>query len=264
MLKIEIIVLLSQRNRMKKLLYLILPEKAYLTTLHRLFYLLYDLSLLKHKEAFKFHYFVKRIIEPQFVVIDIGANLGYFAKNFSRLAHKGKVIAIEPLPQFHAVLDHFIGHKENVELHNVALGAQSGSITMVLPQTNGMIRTGLPHIMRPEEKSTTEKTQEVQMVNTADFFHTFERIDYIKCDIEGHEWEVFERLKDVLQSKRPIVQLEIDPKNEQVLFAYFEKLQYMRCGIEGQKCKVAQNQHFGGDHLFVPQEKTELLNKWNA
>ena len=89
---------------MKKLLYMILPERAYLFTLHRFFYLLYRLGLLKHKEAFKFHYFVKRIIKPDFVVIDIGANLGYFAKNFARLAHQGKVIAIEPLPQFHAVL----------------------------------------------------------------------------------------------------------------------------------------------------------------
>lgn len=249
---------------MKKLLYMILPERAYLFTLHRFFYLLYRLGLLKHKEAFKFHYFVKRIIKPDFVVIDIGANLGYFAKNFARLAHQGKVIAIEPLPQFHAVLDHFIGHQENVELHNVALGRAAGSITMVLPQTNGMLRTGLPHIMRPEEKTTTERTQTVQMVNTTDFFHTFERIDYIKCDIEGHEWEVFELLQDTLQDKRPVVQLEIDPKNERALFDFFEKLQYRRCGLEKQFCKEEQNTHAGGDYLFVPTEKMHLLSAWNA
>ena len=255
---------MDERIGMKKLLYMILPERAYLLTLHRFFYLLYDLGFLKNKEAFKFHYFIKRIIRPEFVVIDIGANLGYFAKNFARLANKGKVIAIEPLPQFHAILDHFIGHQENVELHNVALGKEAGSITMVLPQTNGMLRTGLPHIMRPEEKSTTERTQTVQMVNTSDFFHTFERIDYIKCDIEGHEWEVFELLEDILASKRPVVQLEIDPKNETTLFAFFEKLQYQRCGIDQNMCKVETAVHFGGDYLFVPKENIQLLDTWNA
>ena len=255
---------MSQRIGMKKLLYMILPERAYLFTLHRFFYLLYDLGLLKNKEAFKFHYFIKRIIQPQFVVIDIGANLGYFAKNFARLAKDGKLIAIEPLPQFHAVLNHFIGQRENVELHNVALGKEAGSITMVLPQTNGMLRTGLPHIMRPEEKTTLERTQEVQMVNTSDFFSTFERIDYIKCDIEGHEWEVFQLLGKVLEEKRPIVQLEIDPKNEPHLFHFFSELNYVRCGLDGLICKIETEKHFGGDYLFIPSEKQQLMTKWNA
>jgi FkbM family methyltransferase len=255
---------LSQRIGMKKLLYMILPERAYLFTLHRFFYLLYNLGLLKNKEAFKFHYFIQRIIKPQFVVIDIGANLGYFAKNFAKLAKDGKIIAIEPLPQFHAVLAHFIGQRENVELHNVALGKESGSITMVLPQTNGMMRTGLPHIMRPEEKATSERTQDVQMVNTTDFFGTFERIDYIKCDIEGHEWEVFQLLGNVLQEKRPVVQLEIDVKNEQHLFQFFSTLNYVRCGLDGLVCKIETDQHFGGDYLFVPSEKQNLIAQWNA
>ncbi len=255
---------MNERIGMKKFLYMILPERAYLLTLHRFFYLLYDFGLLKNKEAFKFHYFIKRIIKPDFVVIDIGANLGYFAKNFARLANKGKVIAIEPLPQFHAILNHFIGHQENVELHNVALGKEAGSITMVLPETNGMLRTGLPHIIRPEENSTTERTQIVQMVNTTDFFHTFERIDYIKCDIEGHEWEVFELLATILQDKRPIVQLEIDPKNEYNLFHLFNALNYVRCGLDGLVCKIENEKHFGGDYLFVPSEKQQLINKWNA
>jgi FkbM family methyltransferase len=243
---------------------MILPERAYLLTLHRFFYFLYHLGLLKHKEAFKFHYFVKRIIKPDFVVIDIGANLGYFAKNFARLAKNGKVIAIEPLPQFHSILDYFIGHRENVELHNVALGKEAGSITMVLPQTNGILRTGLPHIMRPEEQETKERTQTVQMVNTSDFFHTFERIDYIKCDIEGHEWEVFELLRDILKDKRPVVQLEIDPKNETILFDFFNELGYNRCGLDKQICRKETSTHFGGDYLFVPEEKMTLLSIWNA
>ncbi|MFM8963502.1 MAG: hypothetical protein ACKOGD_06635, partial [Sphingomonadales bacterium] len=86
----------------------------------------------------------------------------------------------------------------------------------------------------------------------------------IKCDIEGHEWEVFERLKDVLASKRPIVQLEIDPKNNAVLFEFFEQLNYVRCGLDGLACKIERTTHFGGDFLFIPTEKIELLNKWNA
>jgi len=249
---------------MKKLLYVLLSERNYLLTLHRFFYLFYNLGLLRNKEAFKFHYFVKKIIRPEFVVIDIGANLGYFSKTFSKLASKGKLIAIEPLPQFYQILDHFIGHQENVELHNVALGRETGIIRMVLPSTNGMMRTGLPHILRPGEEQTTEKIQNVQMVNTADFFETFERIDYIKCDIEGHEWEVFEQLTSIINKHQPIIQLEIDPKNEELLFDFFKKLNYHRYGLNGKICQKESTHHFGGDYLFVPVNKENLVAQWNA
>lgn len=234
-------------------------------TLHRSFYFMYRLGLLKNKTSFKYHYFIKHIIKPDYVVIDIGANLGYFAKTFSRLVPQGKLIAIEPLPQFHAVLDHFIGNKENVELHNVALGKSSGSITMVLPKTNGMMRTGLPHIMSNEQEGEHQTTQQVQMINTSAFFSTFDRIDYIKCDIEGHEWEVFSQLGEVLKEKRPIVQIEIDQKNTDDILTFFQDLNYVQYGIQAGKC-IAENgkQAEQGDYLFIPSEKTILVQGWNA
>jgi len=226
---------------------------------------MYRLGLLKNKASFKFHYFIQHIIKPDYVVIDIGANLGYFAKTFSRLVPQGKLIAIEPLPQFHAVLNHFIGNKENVELHNVALGKSSGSITMVLPKTNGIMRTGLPHIMSNEQEGEHQTTQQVEMINTSAFFSTFERIDYIKCDIEGHEWEVFRQLGEILKEKRPIVQIEIDQKNTEHLLPFFRELNYIQHGILAGKC-VAESgkQTEQGDYLFIPIEKSNLVKEWNA
>jgi len=226
---------------------------------------MYRLGILKNKASFKFHYFIQHIIKPDYVVIDIGANLGYFAKTFSRLVPQGKLIAIEPLPQFHAVLNHFIGNKENVELHNVALGKSSGSITMVLPKTNGIMRTGLPHIMSNEQEGEHQTTQQVQMINTSAFFSTFERIDYIKCDIEGHEWEVFSQLGEILKEKRPIVQIEIDQKNTEYLLPFFRELNYIQHGILAGKCVVESGkQTEQGDYLFIPIEKSNLVKEWNA
>lgn len=226
---------------------------------------MYRLGLLKNKPDFKYHYFIQKMIKDDYVVIDIGANLGYFSKTFSRLVPNGKLIAIEPLPQFHSILNYFIGNKENVELHNVALGKTSGSITMVLPKTNGMMRTGLPHVIRTEVENREHTTQEVQMVNTSAFFSTFERIDYIKCDIEGHEWEVFSQLADILKSKRPIVQIEIDPKNISNMLPFFAECGYVQHGLVQGKC-VAENgtQAEQGDFLFIPTEKTNLVATWNA
>ena len=56
----------------KKFLAKILSQKAYLRTLHRVFYILYDLVFLKNDPTFKYHYAVKKIIQKDFVVVDIG------------------------------------------------------------------------------------------------------------------------------------------------------------------------------------------------
>jgi hypothetical protein len=80
--------------------------------------------------------------------------------------------------------------------------------------------------MRNEQEGQDHTTQQVQMVNTSAFFSTFERIDYIKCDIEGHEWEVFSQLADVLKAKRPIVQIEIDPKKHGTIIGFFHRTKF--------------------------------------
>ena len=67
-------------NRIKRLLLSILSEQQYLRLLHRGFYALLDLGLLKGNRKFKFHYNIYSIINKKDVVLDIGANLGYFAK----------------------------------------------------------------------------------------------------------------------------------------------------------------------------------------
>ena len=245
----------------KKILFSILSEKSYLKLLHRSFYALLDLGILKGNSKFKYHHKVKELIKEDDVVLDIGANLGYFAKTFSRITVKGKVICVEPLPQYFSVLQHFLGKKKNVSLHNVALGKQSGTVTMVLPMQDGMIRTGLPYIAREKIKSD-ERTQEVEIVNPLSLIENESKLDYIKCDIEGYEWIVFQELKPTIQKHLPIIQIEISNKNLEDFIDFFKELEYVQYGIVNQKI-VQENgkQEEDGDYLFVPKSKeSSFLN----
>lgn len=246
----------------KKLLAKILNQQAYLRTLHRAFYFLYDLKLLRGDTRFKYHYMIRKIIQPDFVVVDIGANLGYFSKNFSRLAKEGKVISIEPVPIFYSVLSHFLGSKNNVEIHNVALGKEEGTITMIMPESDGFIRTGLPHIANSEEEKRNNKTQEVKIVKAKDFINQIPKIDYIKCDIEGYEGIVFHELRTILEEKRPMVQLEISEQNKESLLTLFKDIDYLQFGICNFKF-IAESgtQKEEGDYFFVPSEKLNYFQK---
>jgi FkbM family methyltransferase len=242
----------------KKILYKTLSEKQYLRVLHRMFYLLYDLGVLKNDKRFKYHYAVNKLIKSDNVVLDIGANLGYFSKNFARLAPNGKVISIEPVPQFFEVLDHFMKKFPNSVRHNVALGTEEGTITMVLPKSNGMIRTGLPHIAESEEEKKQHDTRDVAIVRGSELLAPLNRLDYIKCDIEGYELNVFKEIKPILEKHLPFVQIEIAEKNRTEMLELFGSLGYTQFGLVDFKFKEENGiQAEEGDYFFVP--KTKLI-----
>lgn len=246
----------------KKILYKILSERQYLRVLHRMFYLLFDLGILKNDKRFKYHYAVKKLIKPEFIVVDIGANLGYFSKNFARLAKNGKVVSIEPVPQFFDVLEHFMKNFSNSVRYNVALGTEEGTITMVLPKSNGMIRTGLPHIAESEEEKKQHDTRDVAIVKGSELLSNLERIDYIKCDIEGYELNVFKEIKPLLKKHQPFVQIEIADKNLTEMIELFQSLHYKQYGIVDFKF-VEENgtQREEGDFFFVPEHKISAFKE---
>jgi FkbM family methyltransferase len=247
---------------LKKILFKLLSQRAYLKTLHRSFYLLYDLGFLKNDARFKYHYMVKQLIEPNFSVLDIGANLGYFSKNFARLAKNGKLISIEPVPVFFETLSFFMKKFPHVSLYNVALGTEKGTITMVLPESNGMIRTGLPHIAESEEEKQLHANQEVAIVKGSELLADVDRLDYIKCDIEGYELNVFKEIKPVLEKHLPFVQIEIAEKNLPEMMDLFSSLGYTQFGIKDFKfIEETGKQAEDGDFFFVPSAKLEGFKK---
>ncbi len=246
----------EQMNFLKKILFKILSQRMYLRALHRSFYLLYDLGFLKGDIRFKYHYKIKELIQPDYTVIDIGANLGYFSKNFARLAKQGKVISIEPVPVFFETLQRFMKKFPHARVYNVALGTEEGMITMVLPETNGMIRTGLPHIAETEEEKKKHRTQEVKIVKGSELLKDLNHIDYIKCDIEGYELTVFRELTPILQKHQPYVQLEIAEKNLSEILELFTDLGYTQFGIKDFKfIQESGKQDEEGDFFFVPKHQ---------
>ena len=239
----------------KKLLAKILSAAGYVKAMHRGFFFLFGLGFLKGNPKFKYHYAVKNWIKPTDHVVDIGANLGYFAKVFADLTPEGKVTCIEPIPLFYSTLKHFLGNRPGVGLHNVALGDHAGSVTMALPETDGFIRTGLPHIIQ-DSKETAHKTQEVEVARASQFFSSLKKVDYIKCDIEGYEAKVFLDIKNELERLRPVVQLEISKGNVDELLELFKKLNYAQFGIcDFKLIEESGEQAEQGDYLFIPEEK---------
>ncbi len=247
----------------KKTLYKILPESTFLNLLHIGFYTLYRLNILKGDPSFKYHYAVRYLVKDTDHVVDLGANLGYFAKTFARTAKKGSLTCIEPIPAFNALLKKKLLSFSHVKVLHTALGQENGEITMVLPKSGGIMRTGLPHVMTEEEKQSDMDRQVVPLTHAGELFAGLDKIDYIKCDIEGYEWAVFQLIKESLEKHQPTIQVEIGPENRTQMNEMLSSIGYKLYGIAAFKvCRDSLDQKEQGDFLYVHESKvTDFENR---
>ena len=133
--------------------------------------------------------------------VDVGAHVGLWSMH---LAGKFEyVYAFEPVPQFQQCYAENVW-QENCRLNFSALGATSGHVTMVVPELHGGIDSGGTHIgiVRTDGQGIAMKT--------LDSFG-FDRVDFLKLDVEGYELEVLKGAVETLKRCKPCVIVEQKP-----------------------------------------------------
>lgn len=248
------------RKAIKRFLFKILGKENYLKLLNKGFFFLYHAGLLKFTDGYRYHYFVKNLIKPGDTVVDIGANLGYFTKLFSKwTGNNGKVIAIEPVPLYNKIILWATGRQKNITLYPFALGKENKKIFLVTPDHFGYLRTGLPFVYDDESKtdiSEYEFSFEAEMKKASDLFESFQKIDYLKCDIEGYEEVVIPEILPVLEKFKPIIQIETWGEHKPVVEKLLTGVGFEKYYLAGAALKkaVAGEQDPGGDLIFIHKE----------
>ena len=149
------------------------------------------------------------LIEPGDVVVDVGANIGFYSLLFAnRTGPAGTVVAVEALPKLAAVVKQNAERNDlqNIRIVNVAASDRTGELTLhEAPQTNiGMTTTrsdrGFP-------ATTVVSSLPLTAILTAD---EMQRTSLIKIDIEGGEVPVVRHLLDNLHKfpRAPSVAVE--------------------------------------------------------
>jgi FkbM family methyltransferase len=149
------------------------------------------------------------------VVIDIGANVGYFTTLFSDLVGPGgEVHAFEPLPSTFDLLSRnirrFPAHK-NVILNCFALGEQDQRTILFVPNEDH----GQAALAQHRVGSWTTnpiRAVNVEMMRLDRYAEPLPKIDFVKCDAEGAELLVFRGGESTLRRCRPKVFLEIEER----------------------------------------------------
>lgn len=241
-------------SALHKLLYRMLPLKLYLRVVSSMLFLLLRLGWGRHKEVVEYIYHLGDLVREGDVVIDIGANLGYYTRTLSRLVGpQGKVYAVEPVPPIFEVLNANTRRCHNVELMNIALGEQNATITMAndTVAAQGYFGTGQNFVEQGQSDSSIKFTAIMQ--RGSELFMPLQRLDLIKCDIEGYEGVVLREMLPIIERLRPIVLLETGGETRSEMVGLFKGLQYeaftLRKGEE-----VPLSEMSGKDIIFRPKE----------
>lgn len=216
-----------------KILYRTLPLEGYLRAVSRLFFISYRLGLGRRSAATEYVYHLPRLAKAGDTAIDIGANLGYYARPLSEIVGTaGRVHAVEPVPVVCRVLRRNLRGCRNVEILDCALGAENKEIIMSndSARETGYLGTGRNFVGDAAGEGAVTFT--ARMRRGSELFAGLERLDFVKCDVEGYELIVMHELRPLLERFRPTVLIETGGENRPQIIELFTELDYKGYTLE--------------------------------
>jgi len=146
----------------------------------------------------------EKFANPCGIIIDVGAHVGLFALKSAGLMGSLLIIAIEPCPNNSRFF------KENLQLNRLekkvalieaAAGNMHGQTRLWISKKSGS------HSLNPKDG---EYFVRVDLITLDELVKTINlpRIDYIKIDVEGTEFDVLEGAQEILERFKPVVVME--------------------------------------------------------
>jgi FkbM family methyltransferase len=251
----------------RKFLLYSLGEKRYLRLLAGSFQKLYKTGRLG--VDYQDIYFLHNLIRPGDFCIDIGAHLGYFTVELSRLAgNNGHVYAIEPMSKFFNTLKGLIEKRNpgNVTLYQYAMGGDSGFVDMGIPKVNNVKKFAYARVMQTSTFLEYVESEKVKNVFGDELFHDLPRVDFIKCDVEGLELAVIQSFLEIISKFQPVLLCEVgDPQERKRLLDLLSPYNYKLYYLENKKLRPlsaeSSIQPVSHNHYFIPHNRTLLLGK---
>ena len=125
-------------------------------------------------------------IQAEDTIVELGGHIGGFGVRAAKMAHRGHVYAYEASSKNFAMLEknQKLNEANNLHIHNMAVSHQSGELKFFMPGDNGALGSLLQESDSPMET--------VQATTLGDIIrdNNIERIDYLKVDVEGAEYDI--------------------------------------------------------------------------
>jgi FkbM family methyltransferase len=182
-----------------------------------------------------------RYLRPGMTFYDLGANIGFLSLLGARLVgEEGRVVAFEADPEIAARLREHVERNQfrNVAIVEKAVWSRASKVFFERVDPATSPDRGLGHVIA----ALSAKTIEIEAVSLDDIVSTLPAPDFIKCDVEGAEAEVFRGARKLLAEKRPGIFCEIhSEENRRALLAELARFGYA-CKNYGERQLLALSQ----------------------
>lgn len=131
------------------------------------------------------------------VILDIGANQGFFCLKVKHLCPQCIIYAVEPNPyEFNVLKQNIINNNlKEINVDNTAMASHTGSLNMeIIPQIGSIGGKQVKIKERPWVKDYFVQTIEVPSISLDDYFdkYSLKHVDIAKIDVEGFELDILE------------------------------------------------------------------------
>jgi FkbM family methyltransferase len=165
-------------------------------------------------------------VRPGMNFYDVGANIGFFSLLAARLVgEKGRVTAFEADPEVASRLREHVARNcfSWLTVEQKAVWSERGTVIFERSDPRVSPDRGLGRVV----KAAGPGTLEIEAVSLDEYAATAAAPDFIKCDVEGAEVEVFRGARRILEEKRPGILCELhSEENRRTLLEEFSRLGY--------------------------------------
>lgn len=213
----------------------------------------------------------------KYIVFDVGANVGDWSVSLSSKVIKNEIKDIISIYSFEPVESTFNLLKSNMPqsssyiLVNKALSSNNGITEIFITEKN----SGTNSLYDETSGVNKVRSFSIDLVTAKDFCldNSIDRIDLVKCDTEGHDFEVIKGANSLFSnSKIGIFQFEYNHRwifSRNVLrdvFLMFEKLPYKIAKLQSNKILIYNSWHpeldryFEANFLIIHESLIEEFN----
>jgi FkbM family methyltransferase len=153
---------------------------------------------------------ISRVLPRDGTFLDIGGNIGYHSLYSLAISNKNiSAVVFEPVPRLVKQIQasaEYNGYK-NIKIHNVGLSDNDGVGHLSIVEEN----IGASSLQSVGNDRDVSGVINVKITKLDNYLSDFSRLDLVKIDIEGAEFEALKGAKALLSKFRPVIVIEVSP-----------------------------------------------------
>ena len=201
------------------------------------------------------------LVKDDFIILDIGANAGYYSLIAAAKLRTGQVHAFEPSSPARKEFEKNISLNGfmNIHVSPLAVTDKKDKLTFFISDPNNIGMSGLK-----AAENFSGNTETVNSISIDEWIRTENilKVNMIKIDIEGAEMKALQGMKEALRSFQPIIFIEINtglltkyensPADIYQLLRSFEYNAYE--AVKPNQLKLMNDAKEGDSIIFLPAQ----------